>query len=298
MRERPWGFVVNPLAGSGRGWQVWRALEQLLVRADVPYRVWVTQRPGEAVLLAREAVRCGVRAVVAVGGDGTVHEVVNGMWETGVPLGCLPAGSGNDFVRALKIPDEPSAAWNRLSAFRVRPLDLVRVNEEIVVNAAGIGLDGTVAAAVNRSRYKRWLNRMRIGKAAYVVGLLHVLARYEPLTVTLEVDGRLLRFPRTWLVALCNFPFYGGGMNICPFAQGDDGQLDVCVVSGIGAGRLLALFPHVFRGRHVRNAAITLLRGKEIRIAVERPLMGHMDGELTVAATWTAQVLPRALMVL
>jgi len=236
--------------------------------------------------------------VVAVGGDGTVHEVVNGMWKTGVPLGCLPAGSGNDFVRALNIPDEPRAAWSRLSAFRVRPLDLVRVNGEIVVNAAGIGLDGTVAAVVNRSRYKRWLNRMRIGKAAYVVGLLHVLARVEPLSVTLEVDGRILRFPCTWLGALCNLPFYGGGMNICPFAQGDDGQLDVCVVSGIGPGRLLALFPHVFRGRHVRDAAITLLRGKEIRIAVERPLPGHMDGELTMATTWMAQVLPRALMVL
>ncbi|WP_459864812.1 diacylglycerol/lipid kinase family protein [Calditerricola yamamurae] len=298
MYERPWGFVVNPLAGGGRGRQVWCALERLLVCTKVPYRAWITQRPGEAVTLAREAVRRGVRAVVAIGGDGTVHEVVNGMWETGVPLGCVPAGSGNDFVRALKIPDEPAAAWNRLCAFHVRSLDLVRVNGEIVVNAAGIGLDGTVAAVVNRSPYKRWLNWLRIGKAAYVVGLLHVLARYEPLSATLDVDGRALRFPRTWLVAISNLPFYGGGMNICPLAAGDDGQLDVCVVSGIGAGRLLRLFPRVFRGRHIDDAAITLLRGKEIRLSLARPLPGHLDGELTVAATWTAQVLPRALKVL
>lgn len=222
------GFIVNPVSANGKGAAVWRSVERLLQNRNIPYIVRFTDGPRQGAALARElAEHERVSVVAAVGGDGTVHEAANGLFavRSGKPLGFIPAGSGNDFARGHGIPADPEAALDLLlNAEAVRRIDVIRIGGRIAVASAGAGLDGRVARVTNEAAYKDWLNRMKLGRAAYVLSLLRVLASYRTGNATIIVDGRSHAFRSVWLIAAANTPTYGGGMRICPGADPTDGE--------------------------------------------------------------------------
>lgn len=286
-------IIVNPVSGNGRGEKVWGRVRPLLEKAGLPYRVHFTTDRGHATALSRQEAACpDVEAVVAVGGDGTVHEVGNGLVGTDTPLGYLPAGSGNDFAVAHRIPLDPLKAWERILRGRIRAVDTARVGKRFMIGFMGIGFDAAVAKRVNDSRWKRF------GKFVYAGGVLQEWTRFRPVNVRLMVDGISYEWDRVWLIAATHIPNYAGGMQICPGAEDDDGQLDICCVRGVSRSDFLRLFPSVYRGTHIHQPFIALQRAKNFTISSDTPLLVHADGEVIGQTPVTVTVLPQSLRVL
>ncbi|SFS37146.1 diacylglycerol/lipid kinase family protein [Marininema halotolerans] len=272
-------FIVNPISGKGKARKMWPVLEHHLQQKNVSYQWYFTERPGHGIELAQQAALDQAEIVVAVGGDGTVHEVANGISGFDTILGYIPLGSGNDYARAQSIPWNPIAALERILAQRTTLRDTAdfigtEKNEGRMVNTAGIGFDGSVTKWVNQFPLKKWL-----GKLSYVVGVLRVLGRFRPTAVTIHVDGKEHHFQKTWLIAVANIPYYGGGMKICPDASDQDGLLDICVVDGISKGMLLFMFPRVFLGNHIQHPAVHIFQARQVRIEAKHDLMVQIDGE-------------------
>ncbi len=297
-------FIVNEKSGNGRAKTAWQTVERSLKNRGAAYGKICAESAGQAIQKAEHVLKNNqIDALVAVGGDGTVHSLLEAAWKHRVPLGFIPCGSGNDTALAFGMPKDPLAALEIVLGGHVREADLLLTTRpdgkrDCSLISIAAGLDGAVAEDVNNSRYKKWCNRLRLGRVAYIIGLLRMLARYQPQTIHVAVDGIARSFPKGWLVAVANTPSYGGGLRICPEALPDDGLLDVCIVNRCSALQLLAVFPTVLTGRHVRSRFVTVLRGKEIRIDSASPLPAYGDGEPAGSTPIRASVLPRQLLVL
>jgi len=270
-------FVVNPVAGGGRGLRVWRQLERELSRRGLSADCRFTAGRGLATALAVEAKNQGYDTVIGVGGDGTIQEVVNGLVDAqgGCPatLGIIPAGTGNDFSKLLGYPRDPAGALDVILAGRVRRLDIGRANGRYFINIAGVGFDAEVAAFLNQ-RPKRLP-----GALMYVFGVLAVLLRYRPTPLTIDLGAEVLR-GKCLLVSVANGPSHAGGMKMCPDASPEDGVLDICVVGDVGRLQTLWLLPKVFSGRHTLHPKVRLYRTTKVRIDSSEPLFVQADGEI------------------
>lgn len=296
-------FIINPNSGNGRGRKVWSLIEKKLANYHLRYDYVFTEGPEDAIQKVRQFKERysapAIRGIVAVGGDGTMNEVVNGMMQYGlsVPFGYIPAGSGNDFARGLKLGDWESALAHILAGF-IKPIDLGKVNDHwYFINSVGAGFDGEVAAYANQSRIKDLLNRIRLGKFTYLISMLKTLFAYKRNTLTLRCDGVERKYGDTWLVAVGNTPSYGGGMSICPDADPHDGKFQVCVVYRISVWGLLKVFPKVYKGAHKGHWAVDLFDATEIEIDYERPYHSQMDGEVKNKTPVSIKMIPKALMV-
>ncbi|WP_164545469.1 diacylglycerol/lipid kinase family protein [Paenibacillus albus] len=310
-----WIFAVNEQAGSGRGKIIWKLVEAELQRRSLPYLAVITASAETACeevhsLLARS--RSGiqsqsqgqslagsnqspsnVRAVTVIGGDGTVHSILPALQGSGVPLGLIPSGSGNDTARAFGIPKQPLAALERVLQGETVAVDLIILGgnnsgnvqpQKPVLTALAVGFDAAIASAVNRSSYKKLCNRLGVGSLAYVIALFHMLLIYRPRQMTVTIDGTQHVYNRGWMAAICNVPAYGGGLRICPEASPSDGVLDICIVHTCTPLQLLRLFPTLLTGKHVRLPFVTMLRGRRVSVSAESmegaaPISAFGDGE-------------------
>jgi YegS/Rv2252/BmrU family lipid kinase len=301
-------FIVNPVAGNGRGRRVWHILETILKRDNFPHEVCMTSKPGGATELASQLAAREPLAMVAVGGDGTLHEVAQGLsiQTLRCPLAYIPAGSGNDFARALRIPFDPEEALTRLmERFRTAqsdgeqcsPIDMLRFGDIWAVNSLGAGLDGYVIKLTIEAKYKRWLNRIGLGSLVYPLTLVRALFTYRPGTAVVTVDGRQMTFNKLWFCAVTNISYFGGGMHIVPDAKPDDGYADICIVSGISRLGLLLAFPRVYKGRHTNLKAASFLRGRSVRIESDKPLTLQADGEYAGETPAIIELVPEHLQI-
>jgi diacylglycerol kinase (ATP) len=288
-------IVVNPAAGRGRAGRLvpW-IREQVALGSDIGLEV--TSRAGQAEELAAAAIAEGRERVVAVGGDGTVQEAVNGLVSAGSgELGILPVGSGNDLARSLGLPRDPAHAWTVAIGRATRSLDVARATNgdgrnRWFASAGGIGFDAQVAGAMAVRR--GW----QAGRAGYLLTALSELRRYENrrarLTVDdVEIDDRVL------LVAFANGEFYGGGMWIAPGARTDDGLLDLCVAGDISTLTALRLIPSLYRGTHVRHPDVRMLTGSRLSFEGDAGTLVHLDGEPFGSLPLTVVVEPGRLRV-
>ncbi|WP_139492494.1 diacylglycerol/lipid kinase family protein [Brevibacillus dissolubilis] len=331
------GFVVNPVSGNGRGRRVWGKLERVLQDRKINYQVRFTGRIGEAEKLAAELARqSDLSTIVAVGGDGTVHEVVNGLYQwlqdndsgqmnysarkqATIRMGYIPAGSGNDFARAHQIPRYPLEALELILSNHVvgnashagigdkayepaqpsHAIDLIKFsNNRVAVNVVGAGLDGQVAHEANHASYKPWCNRFGLGGIAYVISLVRILFSYQPCSLSINVDGQNETLTDVWLIAVANSPYYGGGMKICPQAQSDDGIAEICVVYRVSRWTLLRMFPQVFSGAHVSHPGVHFYRGRKITLRADKELFLQADGEGEKFTQLVIEMLPAYLPIL
>lgn len=269
--------IVNPTAGSGRAGRLVPWLrERLDPRADA--RLEVTARAGDAERLAGESGSTHDR-IVAVGGDGTVQEIVNGLLASGEggSLGIVPTGSGNDLARSLGLPTDPAAAWTVAVGARVRPLDLGHATNgghqaRWFSAAGGIGFDAGVATAMaSRRGWQR-------GQAGYLLTTLMQLRSFDNREVELTLDGTTTR-RRVLFIAIANGEYYGGGMRIAPGATTDDGLLDICVVGDISRLTALRQLANLYRGTHVAHPQVELLTARTLSIAGDARTLVHLDGE-------------------
>ena len=261
-------FIINPVAGGGRPLRIWPLLKERLDTLGVRYEASVTQAPHDAADIAA-AIPQGVVAV-AVGGDGTLNEMVRGV-APGRTIGLIPAGRGNDFARTAGISPSPFTALQQLLEGESRPVDLPFVNGRPFLNVAGIGFDAHVAERACGAR--GW------GALPYLSAVMHTLRRYRPRRLTIEVDGHKSE-GEVFLLAVGNCRYYAGGMKICPSAHFDDGLLDLCIAGKLNTAEVLLALFSVFRGAHVRQRKIHYLKAHSIRVDGPGDVLIQADGEV------------------
>lgn len=292
-------LVYNPVAGRGRAALALDRTRAFLDAAGVAYTLATTTGPGHATELTR-AMPPGA-TIVAVGGDGTVHEVVRGIVRSGTNhtppdkiLATLPVGSGDDFAFAMGIPrDDLDAALQRLVHGTVTSIDVGDVNGEPFVNALGVGFDAEVAHRVAHA--PRFLK----GLGAYLYAVVTTLGRLDASHVVVTIDGVEAYAGKALLVACQNGPRTGGSFLFAPEARNDDGMLDVVVAGAFDKLGTLGILPKVMRGRHVGHPKVHLFRGKDVRLTWERPQHAHAEGEqLPPGTAFHVTLRPGALQVL
>jgi diacylglycerol kinase (ATP) len=271
------------------------AAQRVLGELGLEHRVVFTSGPGHATQAAAEALADGDRFLVAAGGDGTVHEVLNGMLGSGghpdAVLGVLPMGSGCDFVRSFGIPRDAAGAARRLAGPATQVIDAGKVTFETgqvryFANIAEAGLGGAVVARA--VRLPRPLRGLR-----YSVAFWLVLPRFQRHPARLDVDGSASSV-RLLNVVVANCQYYGGGMRISPKSVADDGVLDVLAMVGPRHVACTTL-PTVYRGRHLPHRYITELRGQKITVQSEVPLLVEADGEMLGTTPATFEIVPGAV---
>ncbi len=271
--------IANPLAGKGGAVAAGAQAAHALAQAGISVRLATPGDPAGEQREAAQAVAAGARAVLACGGDGTVHWAMQALAGTGVPFGIIPAGTGNDIAAAIghagpapSVLGAEFAAGLKQDARRL--VDLGRVESaEGVRHFAGVlssGFDSTVNEAANAMRWPR-------GSARYVVAMLAELRRLAPVPYRIRVDGQPHEGSGI-LVSVGNGTSFGGGMRVCPEAVMDDGLLDLLWLTDIGRAAFLRVFPRVYRGTHVTHPAVRSMRGT--RIELDAPgQVAYADGE-------------------
>jgi diacylglycerol kinase (ATP) len=270
--------VVNPVAGNGSAPRVWARVGHALSTGGVAdWECVMSEGKGHARELARAAAKSGCERVVAVGGDGTVCEVANGIARTDTALAIIPTGTGNDSGRNLGIPSDPLAAARLALSGPIRTIDLGEIEtpqgSTYFVNVAGFGFDAEVTTRVNA------FPKLGGGTLPYVLGVLQTLGQFRSPSMRITLGDRIVE-RRVFLVAVANGACYGGGMRIAPDALPDDGLFDVCVVSDLSRLEVLRLIPKLYSGRHRSHPAVELLRCREVHAQSTVRVRCQADGEL------------------
>lgn len=299
---RPAHVIVNPAARNGGAAAIRAELERELAVRGVHYRVLETERAGHAADLAADAARAGVPVVIAVGGDGTVHEVANGMLlaraERGTldtALAIVPGGTGNDFARIVAGIRSRTDAYDAIGGRRMRVVDAGAVSWqcglEYFVNGMGTGIDVEVVRQLHKDA------RLPAG-IIYLRALLGALRVFRPVSLRVTssdagFDGRIM------MLAVCNGVRIGGAFRVCPDSAPDDGLLDACIVEEMGWAAIAATLLAVLRGTHAGRPRVRMLRAPSFTIeSPDRALFVQLDGELREPAgvhAMTVAVLPAAL---
>lgn len=288
MIERPLCLIVNPSAGGGRALRLLGGVEAELRGLGARFRVERTTSMEHARALARGARDAG-ELVAAMGGDGLTGAVAGELCDGAGVLAVLPGGRGNDFARKLGIPHDPVAACALLADGRERRIDVAEVGGRTYLGILSAGIDSEVNAIANSTR-------LPLGTLVYAYGLLRALRSWRPARWEVAVDGERRRFVG-YSVAVANTGVYGGGMRLAPDAVLDDGRLDVVLSEDRPKLRFLMLFPKVFKGTHVHEPGLVILRGAEVEVGADRPFTAYADGDPIAALPATVRVRPGALRV-
>jgi diacylglycerol kinase (ATP) len=296
-------LIINPNADLGRAWR-WgsdlRAVVEEFGGAD-----WAgTVYPSHATELARQAAEDGYQLVISVGGDGTTHEVINGLMQVSQDrrprLGIVPVGTGNDFASNVGMKTTPAAAMRQVFQGKPKLIDIAKIESgsriEYWDNTLGIGFD---AKAPIHSRNVPVLS----GFLVYLWAAIQtIMLNHDPALITFESDQESWR-EENLLIVLCNGPREGGGFHVAPDAKVDDGWLDYAAITNVSRPMMFRLLPEVMKGTHGRFPQVRMNKFKELTITSDRPLVIHTDGEIyagfgTDVRQLAVKVLPAALEVI
>jgi diacylglycerol kinase (ATP) len=283
-------LLVNPTSGGGRGGRYGYAATERLREAGLGVAVRTGRDVRESQDMAHEAVAAGTDVLVVVGGDGMVHLGLQAIGGTDVPFGVIPAGTGNDFARAIGVPlRDPNAAADIVSAGRERKIDLGRCGEQWFGGVVAAGFDARVNERANRMRWPR-------GRMRYNIAMLAELGVFRPVPYELELDGESWT-TSAMLVVIGNTPSYGGGMLVTPDAQLDDEKLDVLVLKPISKAKFLRVFPKVYSGAHLNLPFVEVRRARSVHISAP-DIVAYVDGERLGPLPRTFEAVPGAAHVL
>jgi len=285
--------IVNLIAGHGRCKALFPKVKAELDRRGISNELHYTNEPQEATDVARWGIEAGFKRIVAMGGDGTVNEVTNGLLGKDAVLAVIPAGTGNDFVRMLGIPADPFNAIDVLTGGVERTMDLGRINDErCFVNGMGIGIDAQVARDVLQ------MQRLK-GAPAYVSAAVKEILRFPAFPVTIEAADWQLELTCLSL-GIANGKYAGGGFKLAPEADIVDGMIDISAIEDYSKLERLVRLPRVRAGRHLQWRKVHYRQLPEATLSSPKKLIAHMDGEpyRLPSDSFTVSTLPNALRVL
>ena len=303
-KSKIWKVIANPHAASGKMMRSWKKAARLMQEAGIAMDVDFTQRKRHAVELARAAVGEGYRRFLAVGGDGTAHELLEGIATAVLPegklsdytLGVLPVGSGNDWAKGHHLSHRIEDWVPLLENESFGRQDIVEITsggkKSYMLNVGGIGFDAMVCRQVNACK-----DRGRSGKFLYVQSLLYNIFRYKPSPVCVKADGREVYRGPFYSIAFAIGPYCGGGMRQCPGAVFDDGWLDMTLVPRLPLMTLLTKMPRLFTGTLDKVKQLVFVKGKsfEIDVLAGTEEMMEADGEIVAATPIHLAIVPEKI---
>ena len=273
-------FIWNPAAGKGKAGQALPVIKSVMDKRGEKYTLLKTDYPGHATELAQTAVRDPeAKAVVAIGGDGTILETATGLIDMRLPLACIPLGNGNDFMRNFidlgpfkTVEEKTKRCLDILLAGQSQVVDIITVNDRYALNIGNIGLDADVADLAFRIKHF-------FGSISYIIAMLKSLFTYKPLEAAVTVDDLRIQGLFT-LIAVCNGTQYGGGFIIAPHARLDDGKITLCLVEQISRLKILILFPLVLIGKHTRLKEVRFIECERVEVEYEGSTKMCLDGNI------------------
>ncbi len=298
--------IVNPAAGRGGARKAWPGIAKLLKSARVKYSVDFSRGPGHATQLTREALKSDFQDIIAVGGDGTVNEVINGFFEgdrpirTDARLGIIPRGTGIDLIRTLPVPNDPRRAVETILDGKTRPFDvgkltcLSRDGKPLVryfMNIADLGYGGALIDRVNG--FTKFMGSF----LSYFVGLLYTLTFYKNEHIRFQIDEEPEEEGVFSAIIAANGQYFGGGMWIAPEARADDGLLEFVLIGDVNKLEVLGNLVRLYRGTLHKHPKVIYRRGKKLRTWSEREVLLDADGELPGKLPATFEILPKAVNV-
>jgi YegS/Rv2252/BmrU family lipid kinase len=280
MTTDPIPLFLNPVAGRGRAGRILPHIVRLLEAAGIGHELIKSDSAGDLETKVFDTVMAGEQRILVAGGDGSIHEVVNGVLRAGqaVELGVIPIGTGNDFAKACAIPLDWKDAVRALGErsrnnVPARAIDAGRMNDRYFANGAGIGFDAKVTRL---ARDIHW----RIGDLVYLVAVLKgMMDGIATPHVTMKFSGRIVEGPVT-LANIANGAWVGGMFHIAPMARNDDGELDLVFAAPVSRRRILALLPKLLKGVHIDEPEITHSRLTRCQVTSAAPVPSHLDGEV------------------
>ena len=263
--------VVNPISGVGKQKKIETILKENLNQDLFDYTVRYTEHIHHGTEIAREAVDQGYDCVVAVGGDGSVNDVAQGLKDSGVTMGIIPCGSGNGLARSLKIPLSPASAIKLLNQRNEHFIDSIVINDKYIsVNAAGVGFDAYIARLMKAAKTR--------GFAAYTNLILREYASYQSNSYRLTVDGRTLE-RSAWFIAVANGRQFGYNLSVAPKANLSDGLIDISIIDKIPLDHILITAPMAFMNLLDHSQHAEMFRAKELVIEGNVHKWVNIDGE-------------------
>jgi YegS/Rv2252/BmrU family lipid kinase len=287
MQKKTWFAIVNPASANGRTGKEWPKIHRLLLENNIKVDFAITHYPGEATLLTGQALR-NYNRILAVGGDGTVNEVVNGFFENKYPinpeasLAILSHGTGGDFLRTINLKRGFAPFLETIHRERIVPIDCGQVQyinsqgtlqNRYFLNVADVGLGGETVARVNRH------NKFFGGKISFLIGSLISILVYRNRHIKCIVDGELVSNNRINSIMVANGRYIGGGMMIAPNAEFTDGYFDIIMLGDFSTLQLLYHLPKIYQGKHLNVPGVAVYRGKDITIQSDPPALLDLDGE-------------------
>jgi YegS/Rv2252/BmrU family lipid kinase len=288
--ERRHLLLCNPSSGGGRSERLLPEVERQLEVNRIRSRTVMTRTLEHGIDEALRGADAGEIPVV-MSGDGLIGQVGGALAESETPLGVIPGGRGNDFARVLGIPDEPEGAVAVLAAGNERQIDVGEVNGRRFLCVASCGFDSQSNRLANEVKWIR-------GNLVYAYSALRTLATWKPANFTVTLDGGRTDRVRGYSVSVANSKAFGGGMFIAPDAELDDGVFDVVMSGATSKFRFLANLPKVFKGTHVEEDAVRVVRGAEIEVTADRDFPVFADGEHLTEMPARLRVLRSALRVI
>lgn len=264
-------FIVNPASGTGRQKNIETVIKENLDHDLFDYSVRYTEHIHHGTELAREAADQGYDCVVAVGGDGSVNDVAQGLKDTGVHMGIIPCGSGNGLARTLKIPLRPALAVKTLNKLQSQTIDSIVINDRYLsVNAAGVGFDAHIARLLKAAKKR--------GFQAYASLFFREYASYENSNYRLTIDGRTL-YRKAWFIAIANGRQYGYNLSVAPKAQIADGLLDITIIDKVPIEHIAITAPMAFMNLLDHSQHAEMFRAKEVHLEGNLDKWVNIDGE-------------------
>ena len=286
-----YAFIVNPAAGSGFSLNTMKKLENILSIRQVQYRIFRTEYPGHATQLAAQLAKNeNVSAVVSVGGDGTAGEVACGLSDTGKPMGIIPAGTGNDFIKSAGIPNDPEKALEILLNGKPLLIDTGIVNNRFFLNVCGTGFDVTVLDYAENEKEKHR------GMTPYFIGLIKAIFHYQSVHLKITSDGESEE-GQFLVCSIANGRFIGGGIPICPDADIHDGKLDLVLIKGIRRWKIPFYLPGLMLSRDLK---FKITKHKKVnRILIEgNSLRINIDGDIVTLSNAEFKINPGSLILI
>jgi YegS/Rv2252/BmrU family lipid kinase len=287
--ERRYLLLVNPSSGSGRSLEMLAEVTAGLRTRGLAHRIVLTESLEHGCNEARAAAENGETPVV-MSGDGLIGKVGGALAESGTAMGIIPGGRGNDLARVLGIPTDVEGALDVLAGGHEREIDVGVANGKRFLGLVSCGFDSDANRIANEAKLVK-------GNLVYLYAALKALWQWQPAHFTLVADGKRHEFSG-YSVAAANSRAYGGGMFIAPDARLDDGMLDVVWGGYVSKLRFLVNLPKVFKGTHIHDDAVHVLRAAEVEIRAERPFAVYADGDHVADLPVTVRLLPRALRVI
>lgn len=298
-----WFIIVNPNAGNGKGKKDWDRISGLLAGCSINTDPRFTERKGHAVEFTRDAIFRGYRKIISVGGDGTLHEVVNGVMSqdicpsTDITLALIPVGTGNDWGRMFGIPLVYEGAVDVIKEARVTLHDIGTISyyeateqkKSYFINIAGLGFEAMVVAKTNRQKDKG-----RSNKAIYFYNLLSSLISYRNTVADLIIGENKVR-SRVFSINVGNGRYCGGGMRQTPDALPDDGLLDITVIKNMGRFEIIRSLPLLYDGTILSHSKVDGYRTDKLKVSSDTLLYAEADGETLGHTPVEFGIVPRAI---